>query len=167
MALKPGRHPLHEDISYFVNTITGPRTDRMEAGGILSVVTGTPGSGEALDTSAQAGQYATQPSGAVALGMSMIDFVNIDQSRQWLNPYKEEAQIGTKALIMRKGWAVTNMLEVGACTGSVPTAAYLGASGLLTDTNRNVGTSTAYPVVGRFLSRKDADGYAKVYIDLA
>lgn len=167
MALKPGRSPLHEDISYFVNTITGPRTDRMEAGGILVAVTGTPGSGEAMDTSAQAGEYATDPSGRVALGMLMIDFVNIDQSRQTLNPYKEEAQIGTKALIMRKGWAVTNAIVVGAATGSVPANAYIRASGLLTDTNPNVGTSTAFPLVGRFLSRKDADGYAKVYVDLA
>jgi hypothetical protein len=167
MALNPNRHPLHEDISYFVNSITGPRTDRMEAGGILSAVPGTPGSGAAMDSSAQAAHYATNPSGAIPLGMCMIDFVNIDQSRQWLNPYKDEAQIGTKAVIMRKGWAVTNMLEVGACTGNVPTTAYLGASGLLTDVNRNVGNSTAYPVVGRFLSRRDSDGFAKVYIDLA
>jgi hypothetical protein len=139
----------------------------MERGGCLSAVVQTPGSGAAMDTSAQAASYATDASGAQPLGALLNDFVNIDLNRQMLNPFIDEQQIGTKALIAKKGWIVTNHLEVNAATGSMPTPAYLGPSGTWTNINRNIGTSTAYPVVGRFLSRKDSDGYAKVSFDLA
>jgi hypothetical protein len=167
MALKADRDIYITDISYFVTSITGPNSTRMERGGCLSAVVQTPGSGAAMDTSAQAAYYATDASGAQPLGVLLNDFVNLDLSTQMLNPYKDEQQIGTKALFGKKGWVVTNRVEVNAATGSMPTPAYLGPSGTFTTINRNIGTSTAYPVVGRFLSRIDSDGYAKVSVDLA
>lgn len=160
MALKPDRSEDITDISYFVTAITGPNTDRMERGGILCAVTGTPGSGAAMDTSAQAAQYATTASGRKALGILLNDFVNIDQSRQQLNPYKNEQQIGTKAVILRKGWVVTNMID-GNVTGSMPAACYGQTSGLMTPIS-----GAGLPLVGEFLSRADAEGYAKVKVDL-
>ena len=50
----------------------------------------------------------------------------------------------------------------------MPTPAYTGPSGLLIEHSAAAGTTVHSPIqVGRFLSRVDADGYAKVYIDLA
>jgi hypothetical protein len=161
MALKPGRETIATDISYFINSITGPDTTRMERGGIVCALTSTPGSGEAMDASAQAVEYATNPSGRKAIGLLVNDFVNIDLSRQQLNQYKDEAQIGMKCTLLRKGWVVTNKLEPTAATGSIPATAYCGSSGNLTQT-----ATTGYPIVGQFMSLRDSDGYAKVFIDL-
>lgn len=161
MALKPHQYTVAEDISYFVLSITGPNTSRMEKGGILCVAGGTtPGSGQALDTSLQYVEYVTDPSGYTAVGVLMQDFVNIDQSRLQLNPYKEEAQIGTKATIMRQGEITTNMIVSTSATGTIPAIAYAGPSGLFTQT-----PSTGRPTVGKFLSRQDADGYARIAIN--
>lgn len=168
MALKADRDILTTDISYFVTSITGPNSTTMERGGCVSQTTPTtPGSGAAMDSSLQVVSYVTDASGAAPLGVLLNDFVNLDLNRQMTNPFKDEQQIGSKARIGKKGWFVTNHIEVNAATGSMPTIAYLGPSGTFTSINRNVGTSTAYPVVGRFLTRKDSDGYAKVSIDLA
>ena len=170
MALKPDQDVLATDISYFVTAISGPNTTTMERGGIVTA-TGNAGLGSAMDSSTQVVAYVANPSGASQqpVGMLMNDFVNIDQSRQQLNPYKTEAQIGTKAVIMRKGWAVTNAIVANSATGlNMPTPAYTGPSGLLIEHSAAAGTTVHSPIqVGRFLSRVDADGYAKVYIDLA
>ena len=161
MALKPHFVTIHDDISYYVQTITGPSTTRMERGGILCVAAGTPGSGQALDSSNQVVQYVTDPSGYTAVGILMQDFVDIDLSRQMLNPYKEEEVIGKKCTVMRKGEVTTNMIVTNSATGTIPAIAYAGPSGLITQT-----ASTGRPTIGKFMSRVDADGYAKVYIDL-
>lgn len=161
MALKPDREVITTDISYFVTSITGPNTSRMERGGILCAATSTPGSGAAMDSSAQVVEYATDSSGRKAVGLLLNDFVNIDLSRQMLNQFKDEAQIGTKAVILRKGWVVTNKIVATSATGSVPVTAYCGSSGNLTQTS-----AAGLPAVGQFMSRQDADGYAKVFIDL-
>jgi hypothetical protein len=157
MALKPDRAIVLEDISYFVNNIVGTR---MERGGIVCA-SGTPGSGSAMDSSAQTVEYHATSSGRVAVGLLMIDFVNVDQSRQILNPYIEESQIGTKALLLKKGWVVTNMIVSGQATGSMPTDAYASTNGNLTAVSGG-----GLPLVGKFMSRIDAEGYAKVHIDI-
>ena len=162
MALKPHMYTIAEDISYFVLTLTGTdTTTRMEKGGILCAGASCSGLGQALDTAAQYAEYVTDPSGYVALGILMQDFVNIDQSRQQLNPYKEEAQIGTKCTIMRKGEVTTNKIVSTSATGTVPCTAYAGPSGLITHL-----ASTGRPTIGKFMSRQDSDGYARVYVDL-
>ena len=179
MALKPGRdNQAIFDISYFMYS-TGNR------GGVVCTASGIePGSGEAMDNASQRVEYAPNPSGRKAIGMLMNDVVNIDQSRQILNRSKDEVQIGDKVTLMRKGWAVTNFVPVAGVAGSpsgtnIPVDAFLGATGLIVTTNSNntvsglvlqytatVNDGFAYPKVGRFLSRVDHEGYAKVFIDL-
>lgn len=173
MALKPDRHVLFTDISYFMLS-TGER------GGVVCAVTGfTPGSGAAMDYLGQRVAYTAQPSGYQAVGLLLTDIVNIDQSRQFLNPYKSESQVGDKVLLLKRGWVVTNFLTNTAnlATGDMPCDAWLGPTGTLTNINPNQAATyasgyvfslagTAVPRVGKFLSRKDSDGYAKVYIEL-
>lgn len=153
MAIKGDRHVVADDISYFMSEVAS-------RGGVACM--STAGSGVALDQSAAVATYDATPSGAVPLGMLMNDMVNVDQTRQHINFHKDEVQLGGKVCLMREGWAVTNMVY----PGTTPTAgqtAYLQHSGYVTPTTQG---DAATPKVGQFLSTKDEDGYAKVYIKL-
>ena len=163
MALKPDRQIFVDTIEYYGNSV-------MERGGVVSqVAAGSSGVvGAAMDNSLRVVAYATTSSGVSPIGMLMWDFVNIDLSRQQVNRYKSEAQIGTKAFIMRKGTAVTNFWLPQALPsgGAVvyPATVYVGNSGLL-----GVGAGLAnsgFSVVGKVLTGLDSDGYAEVSIDL-
>ena len=152
MALKGDRYIEMTDISHFMN-------EAAEVGGCVSY--STSGSGAALDQSANLVTYAASSSGAVPVGILLDPMVNYNLTRQHLNWHKLEKQVGDKVPVVTRGWVVTNMLV----PGTSPTAgntAYLGASGLLTPTFGSAVTST----VGRFESKKNEDGYVKVWVNL-
>jgi len=157
MALKTDRSVLDTDISFFMN-------EAATRGGIASVSTG--GSGAAMDQGEALVTYAAVPSGKVPVGLLLNDMVNIDLTRQHLNQHKDEVQKGGKVLL-QKGYVVTNSIE-----GTSPAAgdtAYVAHSGNLAASdlsNDDTDTDGSTRLVGRFLSSKDQDGYAKVYIDL-
>jgi hypothetical protein len=189
MALKPDRNVLEDDISHFyASSLLNTSTD--DRGGVV-VATGTAGtapSGAAMDQSVNQCVYVAAPSGHHPLGMLMVDVVNVDLTRQILNPYKSEAQVGDKVVLMRKGYAVTNKLSSTTGTITQGAAAFCGPSGNLTadegrvwatgynadgvvtgvdpDTGGFGDFKTEFPRVGTFMSKVDEDGYAKVYIDL-
>ena len=151
MALKSDRIELLTDISYFMNTTA-------ERGGVVSAVTS--GSGVAMDDGNAVVAYAAAASGAQPLGVLLNDVVNLDLTRQHINWHKDEVQVGGKVTVLRQGQVTTDLLV----SGITPTAgapAYVGASGL-------IGTSSTNAVqIGSFLSGKDADGYAKVSVNIA
>lgn len=153
MALRGDRQVDSWDISFFMNEVA-------ERGGIVSF--STAGSGAALDQSAALVTYSANESGKVPVGMLMSDMVNKDLTQTHLNDYKLETQMGGKIPLMTRGWAVTNKV----LTNETPAGgdlAYLGPSGHISNsTIANVRTQ----VVGRFLSKKDQDGFAKVSINL-
>lgn len=150
MALKPDRVEHLTDLSFFMNETA----DR----GIV-VVHDTGGSGAAMDDSAAKVKIpAGTVSGTKPAGLLLNDVVNIDLTRQHLNYHKNEVQKGGKVLLLRRGTVVTN--EVSG-TPTVGADAYYNVAGELTATA--VANSTK---VGRFLSLKDADGYAKVEINI-
>lgn len=155
MALKPDRDELQTDISYIFNTAA-------ERGGVACANTGTFASGAAMDSTLNVAFYPDNPSGCRPIGCLMNDFVNIDLARQKLNQHKDEAQVGMKACILRKGWVVTNMLASTAATGgqATPTDAYVGFSGYITNAS-----GPGLTRIGEILTRRDADGYAKVKFD--
>lgn len=153
MALKPERYFIADDISFFMNEVA-------ERGGF--VVMSTVGSGNAMDQGEALVTYATAPSGKLPVGCLMQDMVNKDLTQTHLNQYKDEVQVGSKVNLWTKGVVVTNMLYPGV-TPAVNKMAYLTTSGLLTVTDTNPNAS---PIVGYFLSSKDADGYAKVSFNL-
>lgn len=155
MALKAGRSYTNEatDISFFMNA-TGER------GGIVVLVTGA--SGEAMDDADAVVNYPTgqAPSGLLPIGALLCDVVNIDLTRQHLNQYKDEVQLGSKVTLLRRGVIVTDVVD----TGDTPAAgqkAYFNSYGEFTSTDPGSG-----PVVGQFLAAKDADGYAKVEVNI-
>ena len=169
MALKADRHEVVTDISFFMN-------ETAERG--IIVVHSTAGSGAAMDDSSALVTIPTTASGTHPAGMLLNDVVNLDLTRQHLNQHQDEVQMGGKVTLLKQGWVVTNKVDTSA-VGTGPTVgqpAYVASSGLLSATNPldeytedDEGYSVNYEAqrVGRFLSTQDADGYAKVYIDIA
>jgi hypothetical protein len=149
MALKPDRVELLTDISFFMNT-TATR------GGVVSAVTA--GSGVSMDDANAVVAYAANPSGAKPIGVLLNDVVNLDLTRQHINWHKDEIQKGGKVTVLRQGQVTTNLV---AGTPTAGADAYVAASG-------NVSTTQAAGAVkiGQFLSAVDADGYAKLSVNL-
>jgi hypothetical protein len=154
MALKSDRIELLTDVSFFMNTTA-------ERGGIAGIaVGGTAGSGVSMDDANAVVAYVAAVSGTRPLGVLLNDVVNLDLTRQHINWHKDEVQVGGKVTLLRNGQVTTDRLVSG-ITPTAGTPAYVGASGL-------IGTSSTNAVqIGTFLSGKDADGYAKVSVNIA
>jgi hypothetical protein len=150
MALKADRHEARTDISFFMNT-TGNR-------GVI-VVHDTSASGAGMDAAAAVVKIPTAGfSGSLPAGLLLCDVVNYDLTRQHINWHKDEVQIGGKVTLLKDGWVVTNAVSGSPTAGQT---AYYDQNGNLTPTDGGGGVK-----VGRFLTSKDADGYAKVDINI-
>jgi hypothetical protein len=153
MALKGDRYEVVQDISFWMN-------EAADRGGIVSV--STAGSGAALDQAAALVTYsATVPSGNLLPGLLLGDMVDNDQTRLHDNWHQNQEPKGGKVVLLVEGWVVTNMIDPG-ITVATNDVAYVGPSGLIS----NVDSGDPNGKVGRFLSLKDEDGYAKVYVKL-
>ena len=152
MALRPDRNEVVTDISFFMN-------ETAERG--LIVVASTQGSGAAMDDASAAVKINAVAYRATdkPVGLLLNDVVNLDLTRQHINYAKDEVQQGSKVLLLRRGWVVTNMISGTPVFGE---QAYMATDGkLVTSSQYSAGTA-----VGRFLSTKDADGYCKVDINI-
>lgn len=149
MALKGDRHELDTDITFFMN-------ETASAGQVVCI--STAGSGAAMDNSSAVATVAAEASGNVALGILLNNVVNIDQTRQELNAHQDEVQQGGKVTILTKGFVVTDQISGTPTTGQ---SAYAADSGLISASQD--GDST---LIGRFLSVKDGNGFAKVSVNL-
>ena len=163
MALKPDRHVVVDEISYFLN-------ETATRGKVLSF--STFGSGAAMDQSVALLTVAANGSGAFPAGLLLGDMVNYDLTRQHLNQHKDEIQVGSKVCILMNGWAVTDQIKPG-ITPAVGDLAYLGPTGYITNAATILSSvtftgapTTNAPLIGQFMSIKDSDGFAKVYINL-
>ena len=149
MALKPDRVEHLTDLSFFMNA-TAER-------GIL-VVHSAGGSGAAMDDSnatvAAPSAYTDQPA-----GLLLNDVVNIDLTRQHINYHQDEVQQGGKVLLLRRGAVVTDQISGTPVIGE---QVHFALDGTLTTASEE---STS-DQVGRWLSTKDPDGYAKVEINI-
>jgi hypothetical protein len=154
MALKPDRTVLETDIKKTCLSIT----ER----GVVLVQSGS-GSGVAMGGSRGTVLCVPNPSGHKVAGLLMGDVVDVDESRFFRNPHKDEVPSGYPVCLLRKGNVTTNKI-IG--TPSVGAVAYLSSSGNLTPTKHPTGGTAATPAVGEFKSILDADGYAEVDINL-
>jgi len=148
MALKPDRIEHLTDISFFMNTTA-------ERGGVVSFVTG--GVGVAMDDADAVAAYAALASGSVPAGVLLNDVVNLDLTRQHINWHKDEVQVGGKVTLLRVGQVTTDLVNGNPSAGD---AAYVGPSGTISTTSTNA------VKIGTFLSGKDADGFAKVSVNI-
>ena len=154
MALKGDRQENITDISFFMDA-TGDR------GGVVCYK--TVGSGAALDQAEAEVEYKATATGTNRpVGLLLNDVVNKDLTQTHLNYYKNEVQQGSKVTILRDGWVVTNMLAGTGITPAVGELAYVAQSGMLSNTD----ASSVNVQVGEWMSSKDEDGYAKVYVKL-
>jgi hypothetical protein len=160
MALKGDRYELQGDIHEFGNSL-------MTRGGVACYQ--TLGSGGSLDQSVSLIYYPNSSSGATPKGILMQDMVSYDLTRQHLNWYRDEVQIGGKLLVLVKGYVNTNSIIPGAAPIIVGDRAVLNSSGQIS----NISQASEYagswnkqlnPPVGRFLSTLDEDGYATVSV---
>lgn len=171
MALKPDRKFVDgTDISYFM-TMTAQR-------GAAVVLGTTAGSGAAMDdpnavvqlpTGASFGAtFAGYGSGQQVMGVLLTDVVNVDLTKYHLNQHQDQVQIGGKVTLLRRGTCLTNMIV----TGYNPTAGYQAIA--MDNTGNMSGISytgfgtmgNSWKSIGTWLSSKDADGYAKLEVNL-
>jgi len=161
MALKTDRIHVDSQIDFFMN-------ETAERGKIA--VVSTAGSGSAMDDAKQLATVTySSISGQKPLGVLMCDMVDLDLTRQHENWHKEEVQKGGKVTIWPKCTVVTNQVYPGV-TPTAGQTAYLAPSGYISNALTQTDSSTAETAerykVGRFLSTKDEDGYAKVSVNL-
>jgi hypothetical protein len=153
MALKPDRIESHTDISFFMNSA-------VERGGVAVVATGALNVGASMDDAGASVEYAADPSGRAPIGVLLNDVKDYDLTKQHINWYKDEVQKGGKVTLLRQGQVTTD--AVAAVTVVAGDTAYVAANGNLSNVQ-----ATGASSVGTFLSRKDADGYAKVDINIS
>lgn len=149
MALKPDRVELLTDISFFMTT-TATR------GGVVSA--STAGSGVSMDDANAVVAYAANASGAKPIGILLNDVVDLDLTRQHINWHKDEVQKGGKVTVLRAGQVTTNLVAGSPTAGA---DAYVANSGYI-----STAQATGAVKIGQFLSATDADGYAKVSVNL-
>ena len=156
MALRPDRDYAEvTDITQYWSTAAAQATQ--EEGGVACVE--TQGSGVALDDVTNVVRYAASASGAVPKGI-LLHPVNpaMSATRDFKNYANMEIRPGEKCVLLRKGWLVSDKLIGTPAVGGI---AYVGPSGFIKTTQ-----DTGAKVVGRFETTVDADGFAKIYIDI-
>lgn len=157
MALKSDRYEESTDISFFYVGGTGTR------GGVVCFDE-LSASGAALDQGDNTVLYKAAGDSDVAVGILLNDVVDKDLTRTHLNQYKDEVQKGGKVTVLTRGWVVTNNVDGTPGPGDMAYASNANAGNIATSA-ANAAQSGALSV-GRFMSAKDADGYAKVFINL-
>ena len=157
MALKSDRLELQTDISFFYNDGAVTR------GGVVVHDT-TAGSGAAMDQGVNLVKYKTVAETDVPVGILLNDVVNKDLTRTHLNQHKDEVQKGGKVTILRKGYVVTNSITGTPGSGDVAYADKSAAGNICNTPSTAVASGNL--AIGRFLSGKDEDGYAKVEVNL-
>ena len=158
MALKADRYEESTDISFFYNAGTATR------GGVVCLADLGLASGAALDQGENLVSYQTASATTIPVGILLNDVVNKDLTRTHINFHKDEVQKGGKVTVMTRGWVVTNNITGTPTAGALAYADSASAG--------NIAVSPVAPatsgngVIGRWMSRKDADGYAKLYVNL-
>ena len=152
MAMRPDRNEFLTDLSFFMNEVA----ER----GIL-VVQSTQGSGAAMDQSEAAVKIGSVDDKAtdMPVGLLLCDVVNLDLTRQHINYAKDEVQQGGKVAVLRVGTVVTDQISGAITMGA---AAPFAADGRLCSAT----ASSTSAVIGRWLSKKDGDDFAKVAINI-
>ena len=159
MALKADRIEESTDISHFYNAGTATR-------GGVAVLDAASASGAAMDQAANLVKYAVAVSTDVPVGVLLNDVVNKDLTRTHLNQYKDEVQKGGKVTIMTRGQVTTSNLTGTPAAGGLAYACQTTAGLISTSASVSTAAVSGNLCIGRFLSVKDSDGYAKVHVNL-
>ena len=159
MALKADRYEESTDISYFYNEDVATR------GGVVLLNDSGQASGAALDQGENLVKYAAAAATDVPIGILLNDVVNKDLTRTHINQHKDEVQKGGKVTVLTRGWVTTNNIGLGTPVAGGPAYACDTTVGGISATAKNAAASGQL-IIGRWGSRADADGYAKLYVNL-
>lgn len=153
MALKPTRItvPGGDSVAYFMNEVA-------ERGGIVVWDSSVTGLGNLDDPNAVV-VNPLAPTGNVPVGVLMNDVVNLDLTRTHLNQHRDEVQVNGKVAVLKIGTVHTNRL----LSGDIPVP---GDDAHYTVAGEFTNSVTTSPVVGKFTSTVDADGYVVVDVRL-
>ena len=163
MALKADRYEESTDISHFYNEGTATR------GGVvcLDAAALAGASGAAMDQGENLVSYQAAAVTDVPVGILLNDVVNKDLTRTHLNQFKDEVQKGGKVSLLTRGWVVTSNVTGTPQAGKLAYADETGGTaGNISANNATTATASGNLAIGRWMSRKDADGYAKLYVNL-
>lgn len=158
MALKADRSVEATDISFFYDASTATR------GGVACLTTTNTASGAAMDQGANTIAYKQGTSTDVPVGILLNDVVNKDLTRTHLNQHKDEVQQGGKVTIMSRGWVVTNSITGDPEPGDLAFVDTATAGNLVPGPVDPANSGNL--MIGRFMTNQDADGYAKVFVNL-
>jgi hypothetical protein len=159
MALKPDRR--HNEFDIDVTRFFDDIDNGGERGGVAVRAASATPSGASMDQTTNAVHYAADPSGRLPVGMLLVDVVDFDLTKQPLNTYQSQEQVGGKVPIARKGRWVTNMIHPDATGIAAGDVAYLAASGLISNIS-----GSGRPEVGEWDTSPDEDGYAALILNL-
>lgn len=157
MALKADRHEETTDISFFYTAGTATR------GGVVCL-DAVAASGAAMDQGVNKVTYKQAGATDVPVGILLNDVVDKDLTRTHLNWYKDEVQKGGKVTVMTQGYVVTNNITGNPTPGQVAYADSVTAGNISTVAATAIASGNL--AIGRFMTNKDADGYAKVRVNL-
>ena len=157
MALKADRIEESTDISHFYNAGAVTR------GGVV-VFDAANASGAAMDQGANLVKYDTVTKNSVPVGILLNDVVDKDLTRTHLNQFKDEVQKGGKVTVMTRGQVTTSNIEGDPVAGELAFASSTTAGSICNGTT--FVAQSGELAIGRFMSRKDSDGYAKVSVNL-
>lgn len=153
MALGPDRYEDFVHVEFSMNEVA-------EAGSLVVFDTSTEGVGAMMDDANAVVKLpdVVNGSGETPAGVLMGDVVNKDLSQTHLNHQDpRETQVGGKVGILRQGQVTTSMISGDPGVGD---DAYFTVGGLFTTVSTN---STK---VGTWLGAKDADGKAKLQVNI-
>jgi hypothetical protein len=155
MAIKADRQVESTEIGYYINETASK--------GVIASVS-TAGSGVSLDNSANLVTIAANSSGNKPVGLLLNEVVNVDLTRFPVNWHKDQVNVGSKVTLMTKGWVVTDKITG---TPNAQDHAILSSSGTVAAVAPGAAwNEAANPKVGRFRSKKDQNGFARLYVDL-
>ena len=149
MALSPSRQIFQTNVDFSLNEVA-------ERGKICSIVAGTTPNGEVTAAAVATGV------GVMPIGILLgdVESLNYDRHPQYLQ--RDVVDVGSVVCLSQECEVKTDQITGAPVAGN---PAYLGANGNVSPTQLTDGVTPA-PRVGTFLSAPDANGFAKVRIDL-
>lgn len=151
MALKGEREVLQTNIYYKIQT--GVDAER----GTILVASSTDGTADKPSTTALTGIGAENP-----VGLLLDDVEDLDYTVRPQIHVRNVVPRGSEVSLLTKGRIKTNLIPGGVSPVQGETA-YLAASGWVSNVEHVTGSGI---IVGYFESAKDADGYARLYVDI-
>lgn len=153
MALKGFHQPIEFDLSSYVTT------ECEMGGGATYSNTGVWDTD--LDSSGNVVGYAANPSGMVFAGLLMQTTDPYDVTKYSRNFQNDDiVPVNSKVCLLVQGTVNTDMILPSRLSQIKPGTAYVGPSGLFTDTNTG-----GLPTAGKFRSNADSDGFVKLSVN--